>query len=33
MDLLNNVPWAARVFIVSDALIAVSYFPINFPQP
>ena len=33
IDLLNNVPWAARVFIVSDALIAVSYFPINFPQP
>jgi hypothetical protein len=32
MSQLNNVPWAARVFIVSDVLIEIStYFPINKP--
>jgi hypothetical protein len=32
MSQLNNVPWAARVFIVSNALIEIStYFPINKP--
>jgi RHS repeat-associated protein len=30
MSQLGNVPWAARVFILSDAIIKVStYFPIN----
>jgi uncharacterized protein RhaS with RHS repeats len=32
MSQLGNVPWAARVFIVSNALIQIStYFPINKP--
>jgi hypothetical protein len=30
MSQLGNVPWAARIFILTDALIEVTtYFPIN----
>ena len=30
MSQLGNVPWAARIFIIADALIEVTtYFPIN----